>query len=85
MANTRGDLPPGGGLDPGGSLPLPPGTLPPDTVTKDRKWEYQVFYTKDYPRHDDEFIAKINELGADGWYMLSTDDMYVYFVRELVE
>jgi hypothetical protein len=78
MANTRGDLPPGGGLDPGDSLPLPP-----DSGTTKRRWEYQVFYTQNYPRHDDEFIAKMNELGADGWYVVSTDDMYVYFVREL--
>jgi hypothetical protein len=46
-------------------------------------YEYQVHYTGGHEPHDPEVVAKMNELGADGWRLAAADGDHLYFEREV--
>lgn len=65
----------------GPSGPTGPGDTPPGQAKKG--YEYQVYYSGSHEHHNPEFIAKMNEVGADGWLLVAVSGLYLYFVREL--
>lgn len=56
--------------------PNPPGQA--DKVN----YEYTTYYVPDSHHHPD-VIARMNELGAEGWLLVTASAEYMYFVREL--
>lgn len=63
------------------STPTDQPDQPPGQAKKG--YEYQVYYTGSHEHHEPEFIAKLNEVGAEGWLLVAVDGLHVYFMREL--
>lgn len=72
-----------GNQQPPGQGPGNPGNPNPPGQAKKQKYEYMVYDTQPYARDDPALITKLNEQGAEGWWLVSTDEKCLYFVREL--
>lgn len=61
---------------------LPPDPSPPGQAGK-VQYEYMNFYTGTQSANHPDFIAKMNEQGAQGWYLAAVASGYLFFVREI--